>query len=634
MSRTLKLILIFGLLVISSGLWAAESLTWEEKYKDQAVQELSYERNVEIFSDYTWREKKVQRFKLLKMEALKNGDFGEFITQYNPRYERATLSAKIIFKNGKRFHYNKAQDKSKSGTDAVYLDERDVTLTLPRIEIGSEIEIMEKRRCHNPIVPGHFSEDYFAEHYFKPLKHMRLSITIPKGIFINISSLNGLGPPIVRQLNKKTTYSWVLNDLDSSENENATPPLEEMARRVIVTTWKDWADLDRYFAPMINQAILGTPEIKELAQEITKNSKTIDEKIQVIFNFIDDAIRYVSVNLGQNGLIPHAPLETLRNRYGDCKDRTALAIALLREINVKAYPVLVAPVWPDIRPEAPTWMYFNHMIPAVECEGLHFVESTDGGYPYKERHPGLDGNQVYIVDGKGGRQLTLPWAEITKPDENSRTELWLQEDGSARLNYDVENNREGVSGIRQTLRELYSMPEEQMKHKLGSLVAGVIPGLEGISFQIEGYQERFGKISAHFSGFQPSAAIPNGPYLLYSQKVIDSREDFPDQERKHPLWFKEQGLIRGTTIIHLPEGYFVEYCPKDVKLRTAEAEISRTWSQKENILTVIDEEKKIAGRYPKEAYKGYRSAIVQLNKETSEKVILKKNAFKDKNDCE
>ena len=56
---------------------------------------------------------------------------------------------------------------------------------------------------------------------------------------------------------------------------------------------------------------------------------------------MQDDIRYLGIEMGRNSHEPHQPWETLEARWGDCKDKTLLLVALLRELGLEAYPALV-----------------------------------------------------------------------------------------------------------------------------------------------------------------------------------------------------------------------------------------------------------------------------------------------------
>ena len=74
-------------------------------------------------------------------------------------------------------------------------------------------------------------------------------------------------------------------------------------------------------------------------------------------------VRYTGVEFGSARLIPEFPAETLRRRFGDCKDKSPLLIAALRASGIDAYLALLsAGDDQDVSAELPGLGMFNHAI--------------------------------------------------------------------------------------------------------------------------------------------------------------------------------------------------------------------------------------------------------------------------------
>ena len=53
-------------------------------------------------------------------------------------------------------------------------------------------------------------------------------------------------------------------------------------------------------------------------------------------------IRYVGIEKGTGGIMPRDPGLTFRQRFGDCKDKATLFLAMAKQAGFSAYPMLVA----------------------------------------------------------------------------------------------------------------------------------------------------------------------------------------------------------------------------------------------------------------------------------------------------
>lgn len=601
--------------------------TWEERHADQFVLTLDKEYDVEIFMDYTYSTRSLGRFKIQNAEAIKGG-LGEFQRDYNPRFDKLKLEAYVTTPDGKRTHHTKVQDKAKSGDNAVYDDTHVVTLTVPRLSVGSTVELIVTYHNHTPRVPGQV-EGFRTLDPPDAAKRTRYSITWPKAMDILFAPANGLAKVDPVDVGGKWKREWIFQDLDEIPSEPNMPPMEHVARSLGYSLWNDWARVDAFFAPLVAEAVQVTPSVQALAEQLMAKSTATAVRIQEVYNFIDDNIRYVSVNLGQNGLTPHPAGETLKNLYGDCKDRAALAIALLSAMGIKAQPVLVAPALPEIDDRLPRWGYFNHMITAVEYDGLHFVESTDGNFAFNDQHPGLDGAQVFIIDGQGGRRLSLPWEDISQPTWKETKIISLQPDGSGRMNVINIGDRGSIPTLRTGARYIASLPPALQEKFKQECLAELESGMEQGEIKFLNADQRFGRVPVHVNGRVPNLAKLAGPLLVYDLEPEDHLAKFPEGPRAHPLWFTGTSYARTETALHIPAGYRVEHLPKDFEKATDYIRFKRTCRLKGDTFTVVEERWVTSARLPATEYGRLRRFHQQLKDASIDSLILRQEAVNE-----
>lgn len=74
---------------------------------------------------------------------------------------------------------------------------------------------------------------------------------------------------------------------------------------------------------------------------LTAGFATREEKANALLHFVQDEIRYLAISIGESSHRPSPPAEVLERRFGDCKDKALLLVALLREIGLDAQVALV-----------------------------------------------------------------------------------------------------------------------------------------------------------------------------------------------------------------------------------------------------------------------------------------------------
>jgi hypothetical protein len=264
------------------------------------------------------------------------------------------------------------------------------------------------------------------------------------------------------------------------------------------------------------------------------------------------------------------------------------------------------------------------MISAVEFDGHHYVESTDGGYPFKERHPGLDGRQVFEVNGQGGIWANIPQAQVSLPDPNIRREIWLKEDGSGKL---IENQivlRKSLSETRQSLREINSKSKKERDLKSQQVLAGYLPGIQKGALTFGNLENRFGPLSLKVEGIIPDMAEASAPFLIFDLAPTDLRSEFPDTPREYDLWFTEASHKKQEWIVHLPKGFKVMHKPKNIRLNSEFKKYSRVCSLAEDILKVVEESVDIPIHISSIQYPRVRKFIETLTEASEDKLILQR----------
>ena len=138
-----------------------------------------------------------------------------------------------------------------------------------------------------------------------------------------------------------------------------------------------------YYNTFFKSQLVITDSLRSFAKQLTGSSSSNEEKIKSIYNYIQ-RIRYVAIQLGQSGLQPAFPQDVLNRKYGDCKDKAILCIALLRSLGIEAFPVLVLTADIGILDSKfPNWD-FNHMIVKAQSDNnkIFWMDPTSEYSPF------------------------------------------------------------------------------------------------------------------------------------------------------------------------------------------------------------------------------------------------------------
>lgn len=185
-----------------------------------------------------------------------------------------------------------------------------------------------------------------------------------------------------------TTYSfhWDRYLKDSSpwpfKKENATPEvLASLALPSEHASGKPdspWVSFGNWYLDLIESRLRQSKNLRSLAEEITTGLTGDLEKINAIFQYCQENIRYEQVYLTYGEFIPNEPDVILNRKYGDCKDYSLLIYLLARSIGLKPHLALCyRGRGVEVYPQIPA-SQFNHMIVHYESGGTdHWFDGTN-----------------------------------------------------------------------------------------------------------------------------------------------------------------------------------------------------------------------------------------------------------------
>jgi len=177
-------------------------------------------------------------------------------------------------------------------------------------------------------------------------------------------------------------------------------------------TGTSWQQVASEFARLTNEK-LRTADVQPLIAKLNLKDSSRNDRIRRIVAALHKNIRYTGVEFGESALIPQFPSETLKRKYGDCKDKAALLVAMLRASGIPASLALLdSGPGRDVNADLPGIGMFDHAIvyvPASNSDPDLWIDAT-AEYSQVGTLPWMDyGRSALIVaDGTATLKLTPP----------------------------------------------------------------------------------------------------------------------------------------------------------------------------------------------------------------------------------
>ena len=386
-------------------------------------------------------------------------------------------------------------------------------------------------------------------------------------------------------------WRWELKDIPALDLRDipSHPEWGALAARMTVQwgdaavdgTDNEWKAIGQWFTALEADRPLPSPEITAFTQNLISGAPDFYTKLSRISESIQKNIRYFIVERGIGGLQANHAADIFRNRYGDCKDKTTLLIAMLRVAGINAYYVPVDDRRGIVDPDDPS-LFGNHMITAIEIPAdvedsrlLAIVKAHDGKRylifdPTNERTPignlpsYLQGSYGTLAAGIASQVIALP---VLPPEANGterKGEFTLAPDGT--LTGLVDTNHSGPEGADLRLLLKYS-DEKERRESLETTISHDVPGVVLNSFQFVQPQDLDKPLELHYKLTAAQYAHQAGPLLLVRPRVVGSDAiPFNSKPRLVPIDLTATGRWRDSFDIKLPSGYVVDETPDPVNV--------------------------------------------------------------------
>ena len=365
---------------------------------------------------------------------------------YSPMLQRATvLEARLLRRDGSVLIAARSEQPLLPDPELrMWYDTRVITLSFPRLEEGDLIEIRYRiadRGTANPIGAGYFGEIEFLGQTV-PVLAARLVLDTAPSLPVR-HELQHL--PAEPRLVTETRDGRALTVIDLPALPayltlaGAPPPVTRVPYAVLGTA-ADWNALGRMYAALIEKQAVPDADVRAAVAEATAGARTRRDKIDAIYAWVIENTRYVALEFGIHALKPYDVPSVFRRRFGDCKDKATLMVAMLREAGIPAHVVAIRTADLGI-PDAtvPTFAHFNHAIVYVPEVDLYLDGTVLHHGPTET--PRLDlGALALIVDqanGGSGRLVTTPKAQVTNAGTAYVQTVTLAATGAATVEAEV-----------------------------------------------------------------------------------------------------------------------------------------------------------------------------------------------------
>ena len=340
--------------------------------------------------------------------------FGEQTFDYDSSRERLTINwLRVLSADGTLISDKPVHEQEGIAPVAqeapVFSDVREHRVSLGGVAPNTIVDYSYTIRTVAPVMPGDFRNSWRVT-TGRLVRRSRYLVDLPADLKPIIKERNLTFRRRVTRAGGRTVYLWATADVQPWDQEPFAADSNGVVQTIEIAAPLTWADIANWFAGLSRDRFVTTPAVESAFHGQLAGAKTEDDSLRAAARWVAQDFRYVSLSLGIGGYRPRFPADVLTTRYGDCKDKATMFVALARGMGLKAYPVLLSSVG-GVDRSVPTVDAFDHMIAAVERPwgGYLFVDLTSDLTPYGSLPPSEQGEFGLLVHPDGrAEEVTFP----------------------------------------------------------------------------------------------------------------------------------------------------------------------------------------------------------------------------------
>jgi len=551
-------------------------------------------------------------YRVVDERGLEEG--GQFSLNYQPIYQQVEIHAIDVVRDGQRLdrrHASRIDElRRESDLESRLLDGRlTINVTIPDLRVGDTVTYRYSVLGDNPVFKGGY-HDVYAARFGVPLGLRHVSFRYPKTLALQSRVAEGFETKLRDEGGMRTLEASKRNLGAVSEEENA-PSSYNPYGRIEVSTAANWGDVVGWALPLYPRTFSDRSELTALAARLQLDRADPMGSALRAVAFVQGEIRYTGLDMGANSHAPNRPELVLARRFGDCKDKATLLIALLSEAGILADPVLVnTQQRAAVAKRLPSPLAFDHVVVRARLQGKEIWID-----PTLERERGDFGNRRSLPFGYGlpiqsgaTALVRIPDLLPDAPQVDVNQSITLGVDGE-RLSADFVVATDYRQGFADDVRKTFSMEgAEKVGKSYLNYMQGYYEGLRAPAMPNASERDASFNVQEKYRlDWEKQDATVFG--IVFFQ-ILDWLPKIADQERHSPLALGGPRYGRQTIRTTLADGWAIQ--AQQQKIATSFFRFERIVSVEGNELVIVSTWQRYADEIPAAEVGNIRREVARI----------------------
>jgi hypothetical protein len=562
----------------------------------------------------------------------------QYTISFEPSYQELVIHRIAVLRDGMVQDRLDPQritlTRRESQFEARQLDGRvSALVVLEDVRVGDRVQVAYTLEGGNPVMAG-LDDERVSLQWSDPIAHRHVRVLADPGVELAHRVPPGTPKPRVRRGEDATELVLSLSQLAALVNEDEAPNWHPVFPEIVVTEQRGWRDVVAWALPLYASPDVFSPELEA---RIAKWKAMAPEAARALaaLRFVQDDIRYFAVSMGDSSHRPNPPDVVLARRYGDCKDKTRLLVAIYRALGIDAHPALVSiRSGRGIADAPPSAGVFDHVIVAARIDGeTWWLDPTAsqqrgalgdlGATPFGRALPVTSDAEglVEVVHGERGRSSSRTVETLTPGAGASDAELEVAFEWRGAVAESVRRARLQIGETRfaDFLFERYAKRFAGVE-RLGSLDVADTPEGNGLSARMRL------KVSGFWRGAGPGAMTS-----WFAALDIAEQSELPKVTvaRRTPLALIHPNDVEHRFVIDPPRGWSASTLGGDLAIETPGYTYARRIEGSRSRVEISHRITSRADHVPADALARHFDGLRQINLASAVQVSLRGRGLSD-----
>lgn len=561
-----------------------------------------------------------------------NGIDHSLFTEFYDKYRRiSSIKAVVYDQNGKkikRISGDKILDYSAISGYSIYEDNRVKYIDPKYRTVPFTVEYSYKVEFKGFL---HFPAWILYDDYNISVERTGFRVVVPDNYQFRYLERNIDAKLSKVQSEDYITYDWEAVNLPAIKCEPYSLPVREFMPMILTAPsdfeldgYKGNCDTWKNFGEWIHKLNDGRNELsmetRDHIKRLIKNAGNDLEKVEILYTYLQNKTRYVSIQVGIGGYQPFEASTVDDFSYGDCKALSNFMKSMLDVAGIKSYYCLVnaGKSAPRLFGEFPA-SQFNHAFLCVPLQSdTIWLECTSQHVPCGYLGTFTDDRDVLLIDEDGGRVVHT---EVYTSKENKQIRninVILDPNGNGTATVITKYQGQFFEDIQPVLLSDDFDKKKMMYDKIK------IPNFEIIDFSHELNKKRVPEVIENTEVALRDFGVKMGNRMICNLNLMSQLENVPNKMsgRKSDIFVRRSFIEIDTVIFNIPEGFSVDKLPSGTVISSKFGELKTNVISNDTTVTFIRSFNMHKGTYPVSEYDDFVNFFESILNEDGAKMIL------------